>query len=151
MAQSLGKILLHIVFSSKERRPFLRDKPLREELHNYIGGILANLECQSIIVGGTEDHVHILCVLSRTANAAEVIKEVKQGSSLWIKSKSSALQDFAWQSGYGVFSVGFSQVEPVRDYIAGQEEHHRRTTFEDEFRNLLNRYEVQFDERYLWD
>jgi len=151
MAQSLGKILVHVVFSTKERRPFLNDKSLREELHHYIGGILTNLDCQPIIVGGTEDHVHILCVLSRTANAAEVIKEVKRGSSLWIKSKSSALSDFAWQSGYGVFSIGFSQVEPVRSYIAVQEEHHRRTSFQDEFRSLLNRYEIEFDERYLWD
>ena len=147
MAQSLGKILVHIVFSTKERRPFLRDETLRDELHHYMGGILTNLECQPIIVGGTEDHVHILCVLSRTGNAAEVIKEVKRGSSLWIKTKNPALEDFAWQSGYGVFSIGFSQIEPVRRYIAGQEEHHRKISFEDEFRTLLKRYEVEFDER----
>jgi REP element-mobilizing transposase RayT len=151
VAQSLGKILVHIVFSTKDRRPFLRDKFLLDELHHYIAGILANHDCQSIIVGGVEDHVHILCVLSRTGNAAEVIKEVKRGSSLWLKSKSPELKDFAWQSGYGVFSIGFSQIESVRSYIAGQEEHHRHSSFQDEFRSLLKRYEIQFDERYLWD
>jgi REP element-mobilizing transposase RayT len=151
VAQSLGKILVHIVFSTKDRRPFLRDKTLRDELHHYIGGILTNHDCQPIITGGVEDHVHILCALSRTGNAAEIIKEVKRGSSLWLKSKNPALADFAWQSGYGVFSIGFSQIEDVRTYIAGQEEHHRHTSFQDEFRSLLKRYEIQFDERYLWD
>ena len=151
MAQSLGKILVHIVFSTKERRPFLRDKTLREEMHLYLGGILANLDCQPIIVGGVEDHVHLLCVLSRTNSVADIIKEVKRGSSLWIKTRSTDLHDFAWQSGYGIFSVGFSQIDPVRDYIARQEEHHRKISFQDEFRTLLKRYEVQFDERYVWD
>jgi len=151
MAQSLGKILVHVVFSTKERRPFLRDKSLREEMHLYLGGILANLDCQSIIVGGWEDHVHLLCVLSRTSSAAEIIKEVKRGSSLWIKTKSADLSEFAWQSGYGIFSVGFSQIKAARDYIAGQEEHHRQISFQDEFRTLLKRYEIEFDERYVWD
>jgi REP element-mobilizing transposase RayT len=98
MPQSLAKILMHTVFSTKERRPFLRDKPLREELHRYLGGILANLDCQPIILGGAEDHVHILCALSRTRDAASVIKEVKRGSSLWLKTKGPELADFAWQS-----------------------------------------------------
>ena len=151
MAQSLGKILVHIVFSTKERRPFLRDKALREEMHLYLGGILMNLDCQPIIVGGAEDHVHLLCVLSRTNSAAEIIKEVKRGSSLWIKTKTAELQDFAWQSGYGIFSVGFSQIDSVRGYIAGQEEHHQKISFQDEFRKFLERYEVEFDERYVWD
>ena len=151
MAQSLAKILVHSVFSIKERRPLLRDRSLREELHRYIGGILANLDCQPIIVGGVEDHVHLLGALSRTCNAAEMIKEVKRGSSLWIKTKGMGLEDFAWQSGYGIFSIGFSQIEPVRSYIAGQEEHHRKISFQDEFRQLLKRYEIQFDERYVWD
>ena len=119
MPQSLAKILVHTIFSTKERRPFLRDKPLREELHRYLGGILAHHDCQPIIVGGTEDHVHILSTLPRTGNAAEMVKEAKRGSSLWLKTKSPGLHDFAWQNGYGIFSVGFSQVETVRHYIAG--------------------------------
>ncbi len=151
MPQSLAKILVHTVFSTKERRPFLRDKSLREELHHYIGGILNQLDCQPIIVGGVEDHVHFLCALSRTCNAAEMVKEVKRGSSLWLKTKSTELHDFAWQNGYGIFSIGFSQIETVRDYIAGQEEHHRKVSFQDELRTLLKRYAIKFDERYVWD
>jgi putative transposase len=149
--QSLGKILVHAVFSTKERRPFLRDKTIREEMHMYLGGILATLDCQPIVVGGTEDHVHLLCVLSGTSNVAEMVKEVKRGSSLWVKTKSPELADFAWQSGYGVFSLGFSQIESLRKYIAGQAEHHRKISFQDEFRKFLKRYEIEFDERSLWD
>ena len=151
MPQSLAKILVHTVFSTKDRRPLIRDKPLREELHRYLGGILANLDCQPIIVGGVEDHIHILSALSRTREAAEMVKEVKRGSSLWIKTKGPDLQDFAWQNGYGIFSIGFSQIASVRDYIAQQEEHHRKVSFQDEFRQLLKRYEIEFDERYVWD
>ncbi len=151
MSQSLAKILVHAVFSTKDRRPYLRDKSLREELHRYLGGILTNHGCQPIIVGGVEDHVHLLFTLSRTVSAAEMIKEVKRSSSLWLKTKSPDLHDFAWQSGYGIFSIGFSQVETVRVYIAGQEEHHRKVSFQDEFREFLKRYEVEFDERYVWD
>jgi len=149
--QSLAKILVHTVFSTKDRRLFLRDKPLRDELHKYLGGTLANLECQPIIGGGVEDHVHLLCALSRTCDAPAMVKEVKRGSSLWLKTKSPALADFAWQNGYGIFSIGFSQIESVREYIAGQEEHHRKVSFQDEFRQLLRRYEIEFDERYVWD
>ena len=167
MPQSLAKILVHAVFSTKERRPSLRDKLLREEMHRYLGGIMTNLECQPIIVGGVEDHVHLLCALSRKCNAADLVKELKRGSSLWVKSKGQELRDFAWQSGYGVFSIGQSQVEDVRAYIAGQEEHqrnlpmmlliagqeehHRKISFQEEFRRLLQRYEIAFDERYVWD
>lgn len=151
MAQSLAKILLHMVFSTKERRPLLRDKPLREELHRYLGGILANLDGQPLIIGGVEDHVHLLFAHSRTATVADVVKELKRGSSVWLKTKSPELADFAWQNGYGVFSIGQSQVDDVRAYIAGQEEHHRRISFQDEFRRLLQRYEIEFNERYVWD
>jgi putative transposase len=151
MSQSLAKILVHTVFSTKDRRPFLRDKPLREELHRYLGGILTNLDCQPVIIGGVEDHVHLLCALSRTTNAAEMVKEVKRGSSLWIKTRCHELPDFAWQNGYGIFSIGFSQIESLKKYIAGQEEHHRKISFQDEFRQLLKRYELEFDERYVWD
>ena len=151
MAQSLSKMLLHLVFSTKERRSFLKDPAQRQELHRYLGGILANLECQPIIVGGVEDHVHLLFAHSRTATVAEVVKELKRGSSVWLKTKAPALSEFAWQNGYGVFSIGQSQVEDVRAYIAGQEEHHRKISFQEEFRRLLQRYEIAFDERYVWD
>ena len=151
MPQSLAKILVHTVFSTKERRPFLRDRLLREELHRYLGGVLSNLDCQPIIVGGVEDHVHLLCALSRSCEPSAMVKEVKRGSSLWLKTKNSDMHDFAWQSGYGAFSIGFSQIDSVRRYIAKQEEHHSKVSFEEEFRQLLRRYEIEFDERYLWD
>jgi len=151
MPQSLAKILVHTVFSTKERRPYLKDHALRDELHHYIGGILKNLDCQPIIVGSVEDHVHILATLSRTCAASDLVKEVKRGSSIWLKTKTPDLRDFAWQSGYGMFSIGFSQIAAVRDYVAGQEEHHRRISFQDEFRSLLAKYEADFDERYVWD
>jgi putative transposase len=149
--QSLAKILVHTVFSTKERRPFLRDTVLRDELHRYLGGILTNLDCQPIVAGGAEDHVHLLCALSRTRQAAEMVKEVKRGSSLRLKTKGPEMSDFAWQSGYGMFSIGFSQIEAVRSYIAGQEQHHCKVSFQDEFRGLLRRYEIAFDERYIWE
>jgi len=151
MPQSLATILVHTVFSTKERRPFLHDRLLREELHRYMGGILTQLDCQPIIVGGIEDHVHLLCALARTSEPAAMVKEVKRGSTLWLKTRNQDLRDFAWQQGYGIFSIGFSQIKSVRDYIAGQEEHHRKVSFQDEFRQLLRRYEIEFDERYVWD
>jgi len=152
MAQSLAKILVHTVFSTKERRPYLRDQALREEMHRYLGGILSNPKCQPIIiVGGVEDRVHLLSALSRTSSAAEMVKELKRGSSLWIKTKSASLQDFNWQNGYGMFSIGFSQIPTVKNYIVNQEEHHRQITFQDEFRALLQRYQIEYDERYVWD
>jgi REP element-mobilizing transposase RayT len=151
MPQSLSQILVHTVFSTKERRPFLRDKTLRDETHRYLGGILAQLDCQPLIVGGVEDHVHLLCVLSRIRTAAEMVKEAKRGSSLWLKTKNDDLRDFAWQNGYGIFSIGFSQIEQTRRYIERQETHHRKISFQDEFREFLRRYDVPFDERYVWD
>jgi putative transposase len=151
MAQSLSKVLLHIVFSTKERRPFLRDDQLRGELHQYMGGILSHLDCQPLLIGGVEDHVHMLSTLARTGTIAEVIKEVKRGSSVWVKQKASDLQDFSWQNGYGVFSLGFSQLPAARDYVERQAEHHKKVSFQDEFRAFLKRYEIDYDERYVWD
>ena len=151
MPQSLAKIFVHTVFSTKERRPFLRERRLREEMHCYLGGIINRLGCQSIIVGGVEDHVHVLSSLSRTAQVAEVVKELKRGSSLWVKQRKPDLSDFAWQNGYGIFSVSYSQLERVRAYIFDQEQHHRTQSFQDEFRSLLRRYQIAYDERYVWD
>ncbi len=151
MSQSLSKILIHTVFSTKNRQPTLRDDSVRIELHSYLGGILSQLQCQPIIVGCVEDHVHILSTLSRTCDVATMVKEIKRGSSIWIKSKGDDFADFSWQSGYGVFSIGFSQIGAVKGYISNQAEHHRKTTFQDEFRALLDRYKIEYDERYVWD
>lgn len=151
MPQSLAKILVHAVFSTKERRPFLNDKILREELYLYLGGALTNLDCQPIIVGGVEDHVHLLCALPHTGNAPDIIREVKRGSASWLKTKDQDLKEFAWQNGCGIFSIGFSQIKSARDFIARQEAHHRKISFQDEFRQFLRRYEIEFDERSVWD
>jgi putative transposase len=142
---------VHAVFSTKDRRPFLKSRELREELHRYLGGILSHHDCQPIIIGGVEDHVHVLTSLSRTCEAAEMIKEIKRNSTLWLKGKYKGLSEFAWQGGYGIFSIGFSQIGSVRRYIAGQEQHHRKVSFQDEFRLFLKRYEIEYDERYVWD
>jgi len=151
MSQSLAKILLHAVFSTKDRFPFLQNTAVREEMHAYLGGILENLDCHALAVGGVSDHVHLLFSLTRVETVADVIKELKRSSSAWVKTKSPAMKKFAWQSGYGVFSIGFSQVKSVQAYIAGQERRHRKISFQDEMREFLRRYEIDFDERYVWD
>ena len=151
MPQSLAKVLVHIVFSTKNRSPFLSDKNVREEMHAYLGGTCNNLDCPVLTVGGVADHVHILCALSRNLPIAKVVGDMKRGSSKWIKTKGRMLTKFAWQIGYGVFSVGQSEVERVRQYIVGQEDHHRKKTFQDEYRSFLKEYGVNYDERYIWD
>ena len=127
----------------------MQSAALRDELHHYLGGILAGLDCQPIIVGGVEDHVHLLCNLSRTCTQARLVQEAKRASSLWLKTKDPKLAGFAWQNGYGVFSLGASQIEAARKYIAGQEKHHKKVSFQDEFRGLLRRYGIEFDERWV--
>lgn len=151
MAQSLSKILVHTVFSTKDREPLLDDADLLAETHAFLGGVLTRLDCQPLIVGGVADHVHILHVLGRTKDIAEVVKEVKRVSSSWLKTRGPGLEEFSWQNGYGAFSIGASQVPRVRRYIESQADHHRRMTFQDEFRGLLRRYDVPFNERYVWD
>ncbi len=151
MPQSLAKVLLHIVFSTKNRYAFLTDKKIREEMHAYLGGTCNALDCPVLIVGGVAEHVHILCALSRNLSIAKLVGDLKRESSKWVKTKERMLTKFAWQNGYGAFSVGQSEVERVRAYIAGQEEHHRKRTFQDEYRAFLKEYGVDYDERYVWD
>jgi putative transposase len=151
MPQSLAQIYLHIVFSTKDRLPYLQDASLREEMHKYLGGVCNNIDCPTLCVGGIADHVHILCRFGRTITLANLIQELKRDSSKWVKTKARSLQDFHWQNGYGAFSISPSHVEPVREYIANQEEHHRATTFQDEFRHLLTKFGLKWDERYVWD
>lgn len=151
MPQSLANVLVHIVFSTKHRFPFLTGTDIRHEMHAYLGGTCNNLGCRVLTVGGVADHVHILCALSRNISIADLVGEIKRGSSKWIKTKGNMLSKFGWQNGYGAFSVSQSDVERVRAYIAGQEEHHRKKNFQNEYRLFLEEYGVDYDERYVWD
>ena len=151
MPQSLAQIYLHLVFSTKNRVPFLSDLPLREETHAYLVGACQNLDCPPLIIGGVEDHVHVLCRFSRTITIADLLQGLKKESSKWIKGKSYDLQEFRWQAGYGAFSISPADVPKLRQYIATQEEHHRQESFQDELRRLLGKYGVEYDERYVWD
>ena len=151
MPQSLAKLWVHLIFSTKDRYPFLSDKSLRTDMHAYLATVLRNHECETLIVGGVEDHVHALFALSRNYSIADVVKEIKRTSSTWIKEKSPTQKKFHWQRGYGAFSVSQSHLDQVMRYIERQEEHHRRVTFQDEFRAFLKKYSVEYDERYVWD
>ena len=151
MPQSLAQIYLHIVFSTKDRQPFLKDQKVRLAVHRYLLGICEQQGSPSISIGGVADHVHIACRLSKTGSVSSLIKELKQGSSTWIKTKFSNQNDFHWQSGYGAFSVSPSHLTVLTNYIANQESHHRRESFQVEFRRLLRKYNIDFDERYVWD
>jgi REP element-mobilizing transposase RayT len=131
--------------------PCLRERQIRDALQAYIAGTLQQCNCPAILVGAVADHVHILCVLSKTLSLSKLVEEVKTGSSKWLKAQAVTLQGFYWQSGYGAFSVSGSHLASVRDYIASQEEHHRTLTFQEELRQLLQEHHIAFDERYVWD
>lgn len=151
MPQSLSAIYIHLTFSTKERRPWLRDKPVRDKLHAQMGGISKTLGCPPLIIGGVEDHVHLLCRFGRTITQAEWVKELKRVSNGWLKEQGSDYADFAWQGGYADFSVSQSNLPQVKRYIADQETHHQKRTFQNELRTLLQKHGVEFDERYVWD
>ena len=151
MPQSLANVLIHIVFSTKHRQPLLKDRSLRGELHAYVISVLKSLECPSLAVNSVEDHVHILCNLSRKITIAELVEAIKTSTSKWLKTKSPDLRDFYWQSGYGVFSVSQSKRDDVVLYIQRQEEHHRGVDYQDEFRQLCAKHAIEIDERYVWD
>jgi len=151
MPQSLSAVYIHLVFSTKDRRPFLRDSGLRQSLHSYLGSISKQLDCPPLTTGGVEDHIHMLAKFGRTITQAEWVKELKRVSSIWLKQQAADLCDFQWQGGYANFSVSQSNIEQVRHYIANQEEHHRKTSFQDELRSLLKKHDLEWDERYIWD
>jgi REP element-mobilizing transposase RayT len=151
MPQSLVQIYLHVVFSTKNRHPFLVDKVLRENLHAYLVGGCEGQGSPSIQVGGVEDHVHLLLRLGKTIDVAALVRELKRESSKWIKDQDAKLGDFHWQAGYGAFSVSPSHVEALTKYIRNQEKHHKQESFQDEFRRLCEKYGVAIDERYVWD
>lgn len=150
MGQSLVKNYLHIVFSTKYRQALITEA-IESELHAYLGGICKNLECHPIIVGGYVDHIHILCLLSKKIALMKLLEELKSHSSKWIKTKGETFSNFYWQDGYGAFSVNPSEVDTVIRYIANQKEHHRKKVFQEEYRAFLKKYQVEYDERYVWD
>ena len=150
MPQSLSYLLTHIVFSTKDRAPVL-DATVRPALHAYLATVARNVDCECFRVGGVAGHVHLAVRLSRTITMAQLIEELKTSSSKWLKTQSPALASFAWQRGYGAFSVGPSDLNALLHYIDTQEDHHRTRTFQDEYRTFLKKYGIEYDERYVWD
>jgi REP element-mobilizing transposase RayT len=138
---SHARLHVHLVFATKRRAPFLTDA-VRDALHRYLATVLADRRCRVTRIGSAEDHVHVFFELARTAALSDVVEAVKRTSSKWIKTQGPEFADFAWQGGYGAFSVSASQVTAVRAYVARQREHHRRRSFESEYRALLARHGI---------
>jgi REP element-mobilizing transposase RayT len=150
MPQSLARLHVHLIFSTKHRQRLVTD-PVRDSLHAYMATVLRNLGCAPVLINSVEDHVHILFELARTVSVSQSVEQVKKSSSKWIKTQGAEFAGFAWQAGYGAFAVSESNVPSVRDYIARQQEHHHRKSFQEEYRAFLERHGVAFDERYVWD
>jgi REP element-mobilizing transposase RayT len=151
MSQSLTKIYVHIIFSTKNRHPFLKDNEIREELFKYIAKILIEKQSFPLIVNGVEDHIHILCNLSKNISLAELVAAIKRSSSLWIKTKSHDYSKFYWQTGYAAFSVSDSVKEVTQNYISNQVEHHKKRTFKEELIDFFQKYDIEYDEKYIWE
>jgi putative transposase len=141
---------VHIVFSTKHREPYII-APYENELHRYLCTVCKDWECPPIQVGGYYDHIHVLCLLSKKLPLMKLVEQLKVGSSKMMKTKHILLSEFTWQRGYGAFSVNPRGVDRVTKYIQNQHVHHRKKTFQDEFRALLKKYNVEYDERYVWD
>ena len=150
MPQSLSKVILHIIFSTKNRQPWL-DSCVRLRMHAYLATVCRDLGVDFVQVGGVSDHVHIVTTLPRTLSQAQLVEQIKKTSSKWIKELNASYRGFFWQRGYGVFSVSPSQLEAMLQYVNAQQEHHRTRTFQEEYRELLRRHGLDFDERYVWD
>ncbi len=145
MPQSLSVIYVHAIFSTKNRRPFLREREFRENLHAYLGSVSKRLDCPPVLA------VHMLARFGRTITQAEWIKELKRVSNQWLKEQAPNFARFQWQAGYAAFSVSQSNLAQVTEYLAHQEQHHRKMTFQDEVRALLRKHQAEWDERYVWD
>lgn len=150
MPQSLSSILIHLVFSTKNREPFITPA-IETELHPYMAKIFRELKSPSLAIDGTNDHLHILFSLGRVIKVADLVEEVKTGSSKWIKTKGREFRNFHWQRGYGAFSIGQSNVAALKRYIRNQKQHHVRITFQDEYCKFLKAYGIDYDEKYVWD
>lgn len=151
MPQSLSRIWLHIVFNTKDRQTFLRDEGLRDEMFKMLAHHANEIKCPAVKVGGWIDHVHVLCGLVRTVTPADLVEVLKRETSKWAKVRSPNWSGFYWQNGYGAFSVSQSLVPDVILYIDRQREHHERLSFQDEYRILCVKHEVEIDERHVWD
>lgn len=150
MPQSLARLYVHLIFSTKHRERLITDR-VRDSLHAYMATVLQNFGCPPVLINSVDDHVHILFELARTVAVSQAVEEVKTTSSKWIKTQGAEFAGFAWQAGYGAFSVSESIVPTVRDYVANQREHHRVKSFQEEYRTFLEKHGVAFDERYVWD
>ena len=150
MPQSLARIYVHLIFSTKNREAVLHDS-IRTDLHNYMGGILRDLGVHATEINTESDHAHVVFMLSRTVTLADTVKELKRGSSIWLKEKDRSLPNFHWQHGYAAFSVSETKLEIVRRYVRNQRAHHEKESFQDEYRRWLNEYHVEFDEQFVWD
>lgn len=150
MPQSLASILIHLVFSTKHREPFITPD-IEPELYPYLSTVFRECQSPALIIDGTADHIHILFALHRTQSISTVVEEIKKRSSKWVKAKDASFKNFAWQAGYGAFSIGQSNVAAVKKYITNQKVHHAKKTFQDEYRGLLRKYEIGYDEQYVWD
>ncbi|MBS2211770.1 IS200/IS605 family transposase [Carboxylicivirga mesophila] len=148
MSQSLSKVYVHIVFSTKQRQELINEG-VRKELQAYMVATFSQLNSYVEAIYANPEHVHVLATLPRILSIASLVSKVKSSSSKWMKGK--GIQDFFWQDGYAIFSVSASKVETVKQYILKQKQHHQRTYFKDELREFLKRYNVEFDERYVWD
>lgn len=149
MGQSLSKLFVHIVFHTKNEHVFIKNEH-KKELYAYIGAIIKDNGSIPILINGVEDHVHILCVMSKNISLAKFVEEIKRHSSRWIKSRDEHYRLFAWQNGYSGFSVSSSVVEKTKLYIQNQESHHRKMTFKEELIAFLKEFKVDYDEKYLW-
>jgi REP element-mobilizing transposase RayT len=150
MPQSLSLVIVHLTFSTKDRAACL-DSVVRPSLHAYLATVSRNFGCECFRTGGVADHVHLAVRLSRTVTIAALVEELKTASSKWLKTQQAPLRGFAWQRGYGAFSVAPADLSKLVTYIDSQEEHHRTRSFQEEYRALLKKYGVEFDERYVWD
>jgi putative transposase len=150
MARTLIEVYLHVVFSTKDRSNLIQPE-VEARLHRYMAGIVANLGSRCLAINGTENHVHTLVSLGKSVALSDLVREVKKGSTTWLKREDAVSRAFHWQDGYGGFSVGRSDLATVRRYIASQKEHHRRVSYEEEFVALLDENGIAYDPRYLWD
>ena len=150
MGQSLVRMYIHLVFSTKYRLPLI-DNEIEQSLHSYLGGICKTLECTPVQIGGYVDHVHVLCVLSKKLTLIKLLEVLKSHSSKWIKTKGEKYKNFYWQDGYGAFSISEEDVANVVRYISHQHEHHHKKSFQEEYRELLRELGIEWDERYVWD